>query len=141
MLHVGILHDPCLRTPDFMIVSEKGVSGRSLPKLHRAGMPYQLASRGALSDSVSSGVTASNTLKAGQYVVVYSDGLSDNMSPTDVAEFIRESGSMQTKTLAKRLAIEAQSRGLKVDDISVVVAKLYDADEPPTPVPRSRGGP
>ena len=126
----------------FMVVSDKGVSARSLPKLHREGMPYQLASRGTLSDKVSAGVTASHTLKAGQYVVVCSDGLTDNMSPADIGEFFAEfAGKMRTKQLARRLAVEAQSRGLKADDISVVVARLYDADEPPTPptpTPRRR---
>ena len=126
----------------FMVVSDKGVSARSLPKLHREGMPYQLASHGTLSDKVSAGVTASHSLKAGQYVVVCSDGLTDNMSPADIGEFFAEfAGKMRTKQLARRLAVEAQSRGLKADDISVVVARLYDADEPPTPptpTPRRR---
>ena len=87
-------------------------------------------------------MTASHTLKAGQYVVVCSDGLTDNMSPADIGEFFAEfAGKMRTKQLARRLAVEAQSRGLKADDISVVVARLYDADEPPTPptpTPRRR---
>ena len=65
-----------------------------------------------------------------------------NMSPADIGEFFAEfAGKMRTKQLARRLAVEAQSRGLKADDISVVVARLYDADEPPTPptpTPRRR---
>ena len=125
----GVLHALNLGDSGFMVVSDKGVSARSLPKLHREGMPYQLASRGTLSDKVSAGVTASHTLKAGQYVVVCSDGLTDNMSPADIGEFFAEfAGKMRTKQLARRLAVEAQSRGLKADDISVVVARLYDAN-------------
>ena len=87
------------------------VIGRSSPKIHADGTPFQLAGACGISDAVTSGALTSHALAAGQLALCFSDGLSGNLSPAEVADIVGRTPGLAPTRLARRLATEAQRRG------------------------------
>ena len=113
------------------------LAGRSSPQSHADnGAPYQLIGgmNAEYSDRASSGAASSFALSEGMLALVHTDGLTDNLSVSEVGELIEELHDEKQKkksgergdlgALARGLASAANKRKRQPDDVTVIAIRV-----------------
>ncbi|KAJ6547559.1 phosphatase 2C-like domain-containing protein [Mycena capillaripes] len=160
----GMLRSANLGDSGFCIIRSSSIFYNSSPQTHYFNCPWQLAklppargrnssNRGSINDSPSMAQEYSTRLIDGDVVVAYTDGLADNVFPSEILKICAlvmngtESGATKVQTIAQNLVyhsqvcmfsdrtspfeLEARQHrkiyyGGKVDDVTVVVALVRE---------------
>jgi len=114
--------------------AEFHVFAKSTPMMHddEDNCPFQLGSLDApTQDCIGDAQTQQIQTQAGDILILATDGLFDNLSESEIVDFVAEfdmgSNIASQKQLAWLLAYKARQAYQKVDDISVIVAKIVDS--------------
>ena len=131
-----------------LVLRDGAIIFRAHEQQHRFNMPFQLGS-GSL-DTASDASTDSVQVRAGDVVVLATDGLFDNLWPEDITELVLSSDAdpaLLASELAQAASVQANSttaqtpfadaahrhaiyyRGGKLDDITVVVAVVTTPEQ------------
>lgn len=97
------------------------VAESSDAKMHPSGAPYQLGGLDWKTDRIEDGLTFKFAVAEGDVVICYTDGLSSNLDPLEIAQIVSDCAAQPAAELAKRL-VEAARRKKVVDDDTTVVA-------------------
>ncbi len=97
------------------------IVAKSVPMIHAENHPFQLGSEDAPTrDNIPE--SSFMKTKVGDIIILGTDGLFDNLSETEILHCVNKFST--PKHLAWKLAYKAQQKYDKVDDISVIVAKI-----------------
>jgi protein phosphatase PTC7 len=103
---------------------------QSKPMMHsiEKNVPFQLASLPApTSDKPETGDMRSVYVQSGDWVILATDGLFDNLTTDEITKLVGDcacSAAVAPKKLAWLLASEARNKWKQVDDITVVVGQI-----------------
>jgi len=106
------------------------VAERTDDKLHSSGAPYQLGGLDWKTDRIEDGLTYAFELAEGDAVLCFSDGLSSNLAPPEIARVAAECAAQPAAELAKRLVETARAKKLVDDDTTVVALRLGQGSGP-----------
>lgn len=122
-----------------LIVLRRGkILLKTRAQVHNSGAPYQMTN---VSDSTDAARRAEiythGPLKSGDLILCASDGVWDNLTDEELAKIVAEnpvrgvfkSGHKELSKLAERVVNESIDSGRKPDDVTVVVARVYDLNK------------
>lgn len=96
-------------------------------KIHpENGAPYQFGGKKLMSDAIVDGQDFTFSLKSGDVLLSYSDGVADNIASEGVAELVRLNYGESAEEIARTLVEAARMRNAVDDDATAVVVKCGD---------------
>ena len=93
-------------------------------KVHDNGAPYQLAGKGWITDMPEDGIVAATDVQAGDTILLYSDGLSNNLENEEIAKIVGSYATSPVDVVADTLVQSARAAGWVDDDVTCVMMRL-----------------
>ena len=72
-----------------------------------------------------SGASSTFAVREGDVLLCFTDGLSANLAPAEMAELVGANANRSAEATARALATAARQRARVLDDVTVVVLCLY----------------
>jgi serine/threonine protein phosphatase PrpC len=106
------------------------VAEMSEARMHSSGAPYQLGGLGWKTDLIEDGLTFDFDVESGDVVLAYSDGVSGNLPPDEIALLVGQCASKGAAAIAQTLVEAARKRRVVDDDVTVVALRLGEGSGP-----------
>ena len=110
------------------------VADVTVPKLHSSGAPYQFGGLKWKTDKTEDAETFCYDVGSGDVVLCYSDGVSNNVKPDEIAAIVNECRGAPAQEMAQRLVETARQRKIVDDDATLVAMRIGEGSGPTAPM-------